>query len=74
MFRRRTGNLDPEGPLVFDRSGRLVGVRSRAASPPDEPRQARRVRLRETLRRTRELEAQHDLRCTVALFCSDPRA
>jgi hypothetical protein len=72
MFRRRAARVSPEGPLVFDRKGRLVGMRTPAGTLPEDSRQARRRRSVEGLRKTHELDAQYDLRCAVSLFCADP--
>jgi hypothetical protein len=72
VFRRRRTRVTPEGPVVYDRSGLPVGVRSSASPPADEPAPAKHVRRLEALRRTRELEGQYAVRCTVSLFCSDP--
>ena len=71
MFRHTT-RVVPEGPLVCDSSGRPVGVRTPAATHSEEPRIVRRIRSLDGLRKTRELDAQYDLRCTVSLFCDDP--
>jgi hypothetical protein len=71
-FRRRSPHVIAEGPIVYDRHGRPVGVRAPAPPTPDEPPQVRRVRSLESLRRTRELEAQYSVRCQVSLFCADP--
>ncbi len=74
IFRRRIAPEDP-GPVVFDRQGRPVGVRllgARAAA--SETRAARQARRLESLRKTRELDAQYRLRCSFSLFCSDPPA
>lgn len=72
MFRRRRTSLEQEGPVVFDRTGRPVGVRVTDAAAEAETPQSRRIRRLEALRRTRELEAQYNLRCQVSLFCADP--
>lgn len=72
MFRRRKTKLTPEGPVVYDRNGRPVGVRSSAPTETEEPESVRRARTLDGLRKTRELEGQYNLRCAVSLFCSDP--
>jgi hypothetical protein len=71
-FRRRRAVVTPEGPIVYDRAGRAVGMHTPAPPEPAEPRAARQARTREALRRTHELEPQYALRCQVSLFCADP--
>jgi hypothetical protein len=70
-FHRRRQTLVAEGPVVYDRRGRPVGVHV-TAPPEAETRAARRHRELAGLRRTHELEAQYGLRCQVSLFCADP--
>ncbi len=72
VFRRRTSApLEPD-PLVHDRHGRVVGVRTPPARGPEETPQSRRWRRRAALAATGELRLQAELRNQVAVFHIDP--
>jgi hypothetical protein len=71
-LRKKAREVPDLEPVVFDRHGRPVGVRTAPAPAADDSPQASRMMKLDALRRTHELEGQYRLRCQVSLFCSDP--
>jgi hypothetical protein len=72
MFRRRRIKPPVLDPLVTDRQGRVIGVRSGPASPPGETRAGRVWRSRTDLARTGEMRFQASLRNQFSAFHVDP--
>jgi hypothetical protein len=72
MFRRRTPDPPGHDPLVTDRHGRVIGVRTPPPQPPQETAASRRWLRRRNLASTGELRAQAALRNQVASFHVDP--
>lgn len=71
MFGRRLTPVEHE-PLVTDRHGRVVGVRTPPPRPADESKSSRLWRRRRDLARTGEMSAQAALRNQFAVFHVDP--
>jgi hypothetical protein len=59
-------------PIVTDRKGRVVGVRTPAPSPPRESKASRLWRRRTNLEATGELRSQAELRNQFSAFHIDP--
>lgn len=72
MFRKRTPAPPDVDPLVTDRHGRVVGVRTPPPRAPEEPAASRLWRRRKNLSATGELRRQAELGNTVAFFHVDP--
>ena len=72
MFHKRTPAPPDVDPLVTDRLGRVVGVRTPPPSAPEESAASRLWRRRVNLAATGELRWQAELRNTVASFHVDP--
>ncbi len=72
MFGRRRIKPPQHEPLVTDRHGRVVGVRTPPPSPPEETKAGRVWRRRRDLARTGEMHAQAALRNQFAAFHVDP--
>ena len=72
MFRRRKPSPPELDPIVTDREGRVVGVRTPPPSPPKENKASRLWRRRNNLAATGELRAQAELRNQFAAFHVDP--
>lgn len=71
MFRRRRPKPPQVDPIVTDRDGRIVGVRTPPPAP-EESRASRVWRRRENLVATGELRHQAELRNQYAAFHVDP--
>ncbi len=70
---RRSRTRPPElDPIVTDREGRVVGVRTPPPSPPKETKASRWWRRRKDLAATGELRSQAELRNQFAAFHVDP--
>ena len=72
MFGRPRLKPPVHEPLVTDRHGRVVGVRTPPPRSPDETRAGRLWRRRRDLARTGELRAQAELRNQFSAFHIDP--
>jgi hypothetical protein len=72
MFGRRRIRPPAYEPLVTDRRGRVVGVRTAPPSPPPESKADRSWRRRSNLARTGEMRAQAELRNQFSAFHVDP--
>jgi len=72
MYRRRVPRPPEHDPLVIDRHGRVVGVRTAPPRQPEESEASRRWLRRRNLAVTGELRAQAELRNQVATFHVDP--
>jgi hypothetical protein len=70
MFRKpRPPDVDP---IVTDRAGRVIGVRTRPPAPPQESKVSRLWRSRTNLAATGELRHQAELRNQFSAFHVDP--
>ena len=74
MFRRRHLTPPDHEPLVIDRHGRVIGVRTPPPATPEEDEASRLWRRRRNLARTGEMRAQAALRNQFAAFHVDPGA
>lgn len=72
MFRRRRPTPPQVDPIVTDRDGRVVGVRTPPPPAPEESRASRVWRRRENLAATGELRHQAELRNQYSAFLVDP--
>lgn len=72
MFGRRRIRPPAHEPLVTDRHGRVVGVRTPPPSPPEETAASRLWRRRKNLATTGEMQSQAALRNQFAAFRVDP--
>jgi hypothetical protein len=72
MFRRSRPRPPKFDPIVTDRHGRVVGVRTPPPSPPKESKASRLWRRRKNLEATGELRLQAELRNQVSAFHVDP--
>jgi len=72
MFRRRRATPPEYDPLVIDRHGRVIGVRSAPPEAPEETRAIRLWRRRRNLARTGEMAFQASLRNEFSAFHVDP--
>jgi hypothetical protein len=72
MFRRRRITPPDYDPLVTDRHGRVVGVRTPPPQSPEEDEATRLWRRRRNLASTGEMRAQAELRNQFAAFHIDP--
>ncbi len=72
MFGRHRIKPPEHEPLVTDRHGRVVGVRTPPPSPPEETKAGLAWRRRRDLARTGEMHAQAALRNQFAAFHVDP--
>lgn len=72
MFRRSRAKPPAHDPIVTDRDGRIVGVRSTPPSPPREDKASWLWRRRKNLADTGELRRQAELRNQVSAFHVDP--
>jgi hypothetical protein len=72
MFRRRRVRPPELDPLVTDRHGRVVGVRSPPPDPPGDSKASRLWRRRKNLQDTGELRLQAELRNQFSAFHVDP--
>jgi hypothetical protein len=71
MFQRRRAQPPAFDPLVTDRHGRVVGVRTAPPASPREDKAARAWRRRAYLAETGELLRQAELRNQAAAFHVD---
>jgi hypothetical protein len=72
MFHRSRPRPPELDPIVTDRHGRVIGVRTPPPSPPRETKASRWWRYRENLAETGELRAQAELRNQFSAFHVDP--
>ncbi len=72
MFRRSRAKPPTHEPLVTDRQGRVVGVRTPPPSVPRESEATRLWRRRKNLADTGELRRQAELRNQASAFHVDP--
>jgi hypothetical protein len=72
MFRRSRAEPPAHDPLVTDRHGRVVGIRTSPPSPPREDKASRLWRRRKNLAETGELRRQAELRNQVSAFHVEP--
>jgi hypothetical protein len=72
MFRRRRVRPPELDPIVTDRHGRVVGVRTLPPDPPEESEASRLWRRRRNLQKTGELRRQAELRNQFSAFHVDP--
>jgi hypothetical protein len=72
MFGRRRIRPPDHDPLVRDRHGLVVGVRTAPASPPPESKADRWWRRRSNLAHTGEMRHQAELRNQFSAFHVDP--
>lgn len=72
MFRRSHAKPPDHDPIVVDRHGRVVGVRSTPPSSPREESASRLWRRRQNLAQTGELRRQAELRNQFSAFHVDP--
>jgi hypothetical protein len=72
MFGRRRIRPPAYEPLVTDRQGRVVGVRTAPPSTPPESKADRWWRRHTNLARTGEMRAQAELRNQFSAFHVDP--
>ena len=72
MFRRTKPRPPEVDPIVTDRDGRVVGVRTPPPAAPQENAASRLWRRRRNLAATGELRAQAELRNQFAAFHVDP--
>jgi hypothetical protein len=72
MFRRRRLGLPELDPIVIDRHGRVVGVRTPPPKPPQETEASRSWLRRTNLAMTGELRHQAELRNQFSAFHVDP--
>jgi hypothetical protein len=72
MFRRSRANPPAHDPIVTDRDGRIVGVRTLPPSSSHEDKASRLWRRRKNLAETGELRRQAELRNQVSAFHVDP--
>ncbi len=71
MFHRSRTRLPELDPIVTDRKGRVVGVRTSPPSPPPETKASRLWQSRKNLAATGELRSQAELRNQFAAFHVD---
>ena len=72
MFRRSRPRPPQVDPIVTDRQGRVVGVRTPPPSPPQESKASRLWHRRRNLEATGELRSQAELRNHFSAFHVDP--
>ncbi len=72
MIHKRTPAPPAVDPIVTDRDGRVVGVRTPPPRAPEETAASRLWLRRKNLAATGELRWQAELRNTVASFHVDP--
>ena len=72
MFRRSRPRPPQLDPVVTDRHGRVVGVRTPPPSSPKESKASRLWRRRKNLADTGELRRQAELRNQFSAFHVDP--
>ena len=72
MFRRSRPRPPQLDPIVTDRHGRVIGVRTPPPSPPGESKASRLWRRRKNLQDTGELRPQAELRNQFSAFHVDP--